>query len=192
MNRYSSEKKFYVYQYLRAKDSERGNIGTPYYIGKGMKNRINGAHSIGLPISDSNRCIVSENMVEADAFQLEMLLIHYYGRIDIHTGCLHNKTDGGEGSSGIIWTEERRKQRAILSRGNTFMRGKKMSKEVREKQSIAHKNMSKETKQKMSESRTGKKRKPFSDTHCANIAKSKLGNKNRLGKKLLKDQTTSS
>ena len=41
-------------------------------------------------------------MNEADAFQLEILLIYQYGRIDLGTGCLRNLTNGGDGVSGII------------------------------------------------------------------------------------------
>jgi hypothetical protein len=36
---FSQEKIFYVYQYLRFKKSKYGDIGTPYYIGKGKNRR---------------------------------------------------------------------------------------------------------------------------------------------------------
>jgi hypothetical protein len=93
-------KGYYVYMYLRSKSSPNGEIGTPYYIGKGNGSRIQEFHGrhIAVPKSSENRRTVSEGLNEADAFQLEMLLIHQYGRIDLGTGCLHNLTDGGEGA----------------------------------------------------------------------------------------------
>ena len=47
---------------------------------------------------------------EADAFQLEILLIHFYGRVDKKTGCLHNCTDGGDGMVGVCsyWKGKKR------------------------------------------------------------------------------------
>jgi hypothetical protein len=76
-------------------------IGSPYYIGKGQKNRAYAKKRHTPPPSDSNNIVfVSTEMSEPDAFQLEMLLIHLHGRIDKGTGCLRNFTDGGEGQSG--------------------------------------------------------------------------------------------
>lgn len=94
MSIYSQEKSFYVYQYLREDN-------TPYYIGKGIgKRAFSLCHEISIPKDKSKIQFVSTNMNEADAFQLEMLLIRVHGRIDLGTGCLRNITDGGEGSSG--------------------------------------------------------------------------------------------
>ena len=47
-------------------------------------------------------------MTEPDAFQSEMLLISLYGRIDLGTGCLRNRTDGGEGLYGQVFSSEHR------------------------------------------------------------------------------------
>lgn len=101
MRIYSQEKKFYVYQYLRKIDSQNGLAGTPYYVGKGYNNRVYKPHGyVHVPTEESMIQFVSKNMNEADALQLEMLLIKQFGRIDLKTGCLRNMTAGGEGKSG--------------------------------------------------------------------------------------------
>jgi hypothetical protein len=58
--------------------------------------------------SDRNRILVQPHPSEKDAFAAEVFLIAYYGRKDLGTGILRNRTDGGEGVSGYPLTEERR------------------------------------------------------------------------------------
>ena len=89
---------YYVYQYLR-------EDMTPYYIGKGKDNRINEAHNVALPIKE-RRVMIAENLSEQEAFDLEIELIAKYGRKDLGTGILRNQTDGGDGASGNIHSEE--------------------------------------------------------------------------------------
>jgi hypothetical protein len=76
--------KFYVYQYLN-------EDGTPFYIGKGSKNRINESHLPWLEIPSAEyRKIIKDNLTEQDAFDLEIELIKKYGR-KIDGGILENK-----------------------------------------------------------------------------------------------------
>jgi hypothetical protein len=89
---------YYVYQYLREN-------GTPYYIGKGKEKRAwSKYHSVKLPKNPNNIQIIKENISEKEAHNFEMELIAKYGRKNNKTGILHNKTDGGEGVSGRIYT----------------------------------------------------------------------------------------
>lgn len=98
------ENKFYVYAYLR-KDNE-----SPYYIGKGCGDRAySKEHRVHVP-ENSRIIFLEENLYEKDAFAKEKEYIALYGRRDIGTGILHNMTDGGEGVSGRVVTQEEREK----------------------------------------------------------------------------------
>jgi len=110
---------FYVYAYLRKSDN------SPYYIGKGKGSRAwDKNHSVVIPKDESRISIIAENLSESDAFNLEIKLISEFGRKDLGTGILRNMTNGGEGCSGRILSEE------LRSKISNTLKGKKKSKEA--------------------------------------------------------------
>jgi hypothetical protein len=93
--------RFYTYAYLR---EDR----TPYYIGKGKGNRafIKNRKGAKSPKDITRIIFLKQNITEEEAFEHEKYMIAVFGRKDLGTGILHNRTDGGEGSSGAIRTEK--------------------------------------------------------------------------------------
>jgi hypothetical protein len=98
-NRKNLPSRNYVYAYIRRHDSKTAKAATPYYIGKGVGRRAIAKHHVSIP-DDDKIVIISEGLSEIWAIALERWLIRWYGRKDIGTGILHNKTDGGDGVSG--------------------------------------------------------------------------------------------
>ena len=157
--------RFYTYAYLRV---DR----TPYYIGKGKGRRLYEKHQKGISVpKDKSRIIyLKQNLTEEEAFKQEKYMIAVFGRKDLGTGILHNKTDGGEGASGAVMSEETRNKISEALKGeNNHQYGKKgkdapnygkvPSEETRRKLSEAKKGKkhSEETRRKRSEANKGKK-----------------------------------
>lgn len=124
---------FYVYAYLREN-------GTPYYIGKGKNKRawVKNRNEINPPNDKSKIIIIEKNLSEIGAFALERRMIRWYGRMDLCTGILRNKTDGGEGSAGFKQSKETISKRITSSKGKKMgMWGKKHKPESNEKRSLS-------------------------------------------------------
>ena len=87
-----------------------GTIGSPYYIGKGHGKRAFAKHgNVPLPNDKSKIIILFVGLSEEEANAEEKRQIALYGRIDLGTGCLRNRTNGGEGQCGVILSEERKR-----------------------------------------------------------------------------------
>jgi hypothetical protein len=167
MNIYTPQLSYYIYAYLR-KD------GTPYYIGKGKEKRAwTKQHSVPVPHDNKKIVIVEANLTELGAFALERRLIRWYGRKDNGTGILRNLTNGGEGPSGAILSEETRLKMSAAKKGHLLSeehklkisealkgrnKGYKHSDETRKSMSIAAKGriVSPETRLKMSKASKGR------------------------------------
>lgn len=116
----SSNMEFYTYLYRQVCTKR------PIYVGKGKGRRwrkhldyakhldwsskeydnpwlINAIRKL---IDDIEILFIATNLSEAKAFALERKLIKRIGRRDIGTGPLLNLTDGGDGGSGYVFTEE--------------------------------------------------------------------------------------
>jgi len=173
--------KFYIYIYLDPRKSGRYCyndvcfIFEPIYIGKGkdnrykeldnsrcrlFKNKINKIKQSGLePIVFK----LYENLNEENSFKFEKQLINEIGRINLKTGSLVNITDGGDGISGYIFSDESKKKMSCdrkgrpkseehkkkLSENHADFRGEKHPK------SMLGKHHSEESKNKISEKKKG-------------------------------------
>jgi len=152
---------FYVYIYFDPRDEKL----VPIYVGKGKGNRAwkhlqSKTHNFFIRTLNKIRkdgvepkvVIYDDGLSEDEAFETEIRLIKKFGRRNLNEGTLCNLTDSGEGLSGTIFSEERKKK---MSEGN---KGKVVSEEVREKLRIANigKKHTEETKEKISEALKGR------------------------------------
>lgn len=134
-----SEDRFYVYVY---RDLE----GVPIYVGKGTgfrwrqhyaiteKSRIarkirKTRNELGVTLYPARTELFSEK----DAFYLEMCLIETFGRLDLGTGTLYNLTDGGEGASGHVRTEESKLKQSLRTTGRKKTEEWKLAQSIRSK-----------------------------------------------------------
>ena len=103
---------YYTYAYLR---EDR----TPYYIGKGQGNRAykKGKGEIYPPKNKNKIIKLKQNLTEEEAFKHEIYMIAVFGRKDLGTGMLRNKTDGGDGPSGYIHSEETKRKLSKIHSG---------------------------------------------------------------------------
>lgn len=108
---------FYVYVY---RDPRPTKNKQPVYVGKGSGDRdlshwSKGSHN--KPFQDFLSHIKRKNLIaicervfeteiEQEAFNKEIELIALYGRRDLGLGTLFNRTNGGEGVSGVVRTDE--------------------------------------------------------------------------------------
>lgn len=174
--------RFYTYAYLR---EDR----TPYYIGKGSAKRLykRGKNDIKPPKDKSKIIFLKQNLTEEESFNHEKYMIAVFGRKDLGTGILHNRTDGGEGCSGMICSEDVKLKikNSNLGKKHTKKSKKKMSELAKLRRHIE------ETKRKIGEK--SKNRKPMlgkklSEEHKIKIRESNIGkNHTQESKKKMSD-----
>ena len=130
--------RFYVYVYLDPRKPGDYNYGDyhfdyePFYVGKGHNTRSE-CHLSGnnynkhfdntikkiQNVCNTDPIIIKhqEMLLEQDSFNLEIKLIATIGRSDLKIGPLCNKTNGGEGISGLIFSKEHKWKIGCGTRG---------------------------------------------------------------------------
>jgi hypothetical protein len=177
----NDDKKYYVYEYVDP------TTKIPFYIGKGRgdrcffhlknlndntnphkTNKIKKLLKEGLtPIIN----LIKTGLTETQSFEIEKKLIKKYGRFDLGTGCLVNLSDGGEGQSGWVPTEEYKINMSNSTRGS--------------KNGMFGKTHTDETKNKIREKSIGRK---LNDFHRNKMSENRMGEKNGFyGKKHTKE-----
>lgn len=117
---------FYTYAFLR---EDR----TPYYIGKGTGKRAWSKRRNGVkpPKNKKLILILKKDISEVEAFKHEVYMIKILGRVDLGTGILCNRTGGGEGLSGLVFSEKHKSKLSKPGNSNPFY-GKKHTEKTRE------------------------------------------------------------
>ncbi len=134
---------FYVYEYRDQKNDK------PFYIGKGTGDRYYAHFNLCLKYKssfyDKLHCMLLEGrrediivtklksgMTQSEAYDFEIEMIEKYGRLDLGTGPLHNRTAGGDAP----WITE--DQRVKISNGNIKRYEDPRERERASKRGIAH------------------------------------------------------
>jgi hypothetical protein len=104
---------FYTYAYLD------GN-GTPYYIGKGRGSRAWKNHGRVPVPARQNILLLKTGLTEDQAFSHEKYMINVLGRVDDGTGFLLNKTAGGQGPSGKVWSDQEKENVRLEKTGSRW------------------------------------------------------------------------
>lgn len=152
----------------------RDASGVPFYVGKGKGRRAYDTWTRSADfksIHGKGGCtveIVDTFIHESQAHALEVELIAKYGR-RVFGGLLINKTDGGEGQSGLYQSREKREK---ISRAKL---GQKHSPETRAKISSAQlgKIVPDDVRLKISAGHVGKKRSPDAKENMSRAAKTR-------------------
>jgi len=220
MENINTDNRFYNYVLLDPRKPGDYNYGDlhfdfePFYVGKGQGKRcfkhkgkdldnnfkskkINKILSLGLDLIVLK---IYENLSEQESFDNEINLINQIGRFNLNLGPLTNLTNGGDGPSGYICSNESKQRMSESKKGNKNALGYKHSDETKQSMSESRKGnknglgnksslglkRSDETKQRMSESQKGNKNSlgyKHSDETKQRISKSQKGKKYCLGYK---------
>jgi hypothetical protein len=175
----------YLYAHIRLDKNEVFYIGIgndsdgKYYRANSIKSRNTIWHNI-IKKSDYKVEIIFDNFTWDQAKEKEKELIAFYGRKDKGTGVLCNLTDGGDGSFGLIVSEEIRKKKS------EFFKGRLFSEETRKKisKALTGRKVSEDVVKKRSKSNTGKKR---TEETKLKMSQRMKGNKYTLGRILSED-----
>lgn len=126
--------------------------------------------------------ILKTDLTKEEAYELEVILIAWYGRKNLGLGPLVNLTDGGDGSNNTVVSEETREKLRIARTGYKF------SEETKLKISNSHKGKkhTEETRLKMSESA---KKKIITQEHYDKLHTCQKGENNGMFGKTHSDET---
>lgn len=167
---------FYAYLWLR-------EDGTPYYVGKGSGKRAYERHKGHWAPKDRSRILILNRESEQDAFNTEIELIHNWGRKDIGTGCLHNRTNGGENPPN--WTGKKHSLETIQKLG-AWVRTPEVCAAISKAKQGKPTNYPEKlaaARKKSAETTRGKKRPPFGTEWRAKIGIKSKGRKASLATK---------
>ena len=170
------ERKFTVYMHVFPNGKKYVGITSakPEYRwngGKGYKRQVVYNAILKYGWNNIEHIILFENLTETEAKRTEKRLIETHQTNNKAYG--YNLTEGGDGTCGILYTDERRRR---VSESN---KSRSMKDATREKLRVANigKTASLDTRRKLSESRTGEKN-AFYGKHHSDSSKKMIGEAN--------------